>query len=193
MCQHLKGAPPDRYAFANVHTALVSEQVTATPCLSCANVTFPLHTELVLTQAQSQSSAVSGQALIPSLAPSTDQTGRRQRTRAAVYSWRHTTRLAIFKILETVLLFHRKALPGPLVVLRIPKVTVKLEPILSGKWQSPQRLCTEPHVPSFTPKSRFCHYFLLPQERNVLNPWEAATPLRLSFNCREATCESDIV
>lgn len=104
-----------------------------------------------------------------------------------------TTCLAIFKILETVLLFHRKALPGPLVVLRIPKVTVKLEPILSGKWQSPQRLCTEPHVPSFTPKSRFCHYFLLPQERNVLNPWEAATPLRLSFNCREATCESDIV
>lgn len=186
MCQHLKGAPPDRYAFANVHTALVSEQVTATPCLSCANVTFPLHTELVLTQAQSQSSAVSGQALIPSLAPSTDQT-------AHPGSCLRTTCLAIFKILETVLLFHRKALPGPLVVLRIPKVTVKLEPILSGKWQSPQRLCTEPHVPSFTPKSRFCHYFLLPQERNVLNPWEAATPLRLSFNCREATCESDIV
>lgn len=141
MCQHLKGAPPDRYAFANVHTALVSEQVTATPCLSCANVTFPLHTELVLTQAQSQSSAVSGQALIPSLAPSTDQTGRRQRTRAALYSWLHPTSLAIFKILEIVLLFHRKALPGPLVVLRIPKVTVRLEPILSGKWQSPQCLC----------------------------------------------------
>lgn len=120
MCQHLKGAPPDRYAFANVHTALVSEQVTATLCLSCANVTFPLHTELVLTQAQSQSSAVSGQALIPSLAPSTDQKGRRQRSRAAVYSWLHNTSLAIFKILETVLLFQRKALPGPLVVLRIP-------------------------------------------------------------------------
>lgn len=45
----------------------------------------------------------------------------------------------------------------------------------------------------FTPKSLFCHHFFLPQERNVSNPWEAVTALRLSFNCKEAMCESEIV
>lgn len=101
--------------------------------------------------------------------------------------------LAIFKFLETVLLFHRKVLPGP-----------------TGGFENSQRYSRagahplwEVTKPSVSVQGTSCNSvhtqitFLPPLSpptgEKRFKSLEAATPLRLSFNCKEATCESDMV